>query len=66
VDWGIAIENVAKPLGLGFIPVADEEYDFVIPKSRLELPTVQGFLHLLRQPEVRAGLRRIGMNVGAP
>lgn len=27
-DWGMAIEPVAKALGLGFIPVANEHYDF--------------------------------------
>jgi putative molybdopterin biosynthesis protein len=27
-DWGVAIKPVAHVLGLGFIPLADEEYDF--------------------------------------
>jgi putative molybdopterin biosynthesis protein len=29
-DWGVAIEPVAEMLGLGFIPLADEEYDFAV------------------------------------
>jgi putative molybdopterin biosynthesis protein len=62
-DWGVAIDTVAKPLGLGFIPIADEEYDFILPKVRLERPGVQAFLALLRREDVRAGLRNLGMTV---
>jgi putative molybdopterin biosynthesis protein len=29
-DWGVAIRPVAEALGLGFIPVADEHYDFAV------------------------------------
>jgi putative molybdopterin biosynthesis protein len=29
-DWGMAIRPVAEALGLGFIPVADEHYDFAV------------------------------------
>lgn len=30
-DWGMAIAPVAAALGLGFLPVADEHYDFAVP-----------------------------------
>lgn len=29
-DWGVAIRPVADALGLGFLPVADEHYDFAV------------------------------------
>ena len=29
-DWGMAIRPVAKALGLGFLPIADEQYDFAV------------------------------------
>ncbi len=29
-DWGVAIKPVADALGLGFIPLADEHYDFAV------------------------------------
>ncbi len=29
-DWGVAIRPVAEALGLGFIPLADEDYDFAV------------------------------------
>jgi putative molybdopterin biosynthesis protein len=37
-DWGVAIKPVADALGLGFIPVAAEHYDFAVQeKSRNRL-----------------------------
>src|SRR5262249_44126609 len=48
-DWGMAIESVARQYGLGFGPVQDEHYDFIVPKARLERPPVQRFKALLEQ-----------------
>ncbi len=60
-DWGIAIESVARMYGLGFLPIAPEHYDFLIADSRRERPAVQAFLSALRDPEVRAAIRAVGM-----
>ena len=60
VDWGVAIETVARQYNLGFIPLQPEQYDFVIPKNRLRHKTVQRFLELLRDDSVRAELERLG------
>src|SRR5262249_43076712 len=30
-DWGVAIRTVAADAGLGFLPLQEEEYDFVVP-----------------------------------
>ena len=35
-DWGVAIEPVAKLYGLGFLPLAPEEYDFILVESRAQ------------------------------
>ena len=43
-DWGVTIESVARQYGLGFIPLQDEHYDFVVPKARLERAPVQRFV----------------------
>jgi putative molybdopterin biosynthesis protein len=32
-DWGVAIRPVADALGLGFIPLADEHYDFAVSSA---------------------------------
>ena len=47
-DWGIAIASVAKLYGLGFLPIAPEDYDFLLVESRRERPAVQAFLAALR------------------
>jgi putative molybdopterin biosynthesis protein len=60
-DWGIAIEPVAKLYGLGFIPIAPEEYDFLLVESRRDRPAVQGFLAALRDDTVREKIRALGM-----
>ena len=61
VDWGVAISAVAEPYGLAFIPIAPEEYDFLLVESRRERPAVEAFLTLLRDPTVREKIRALGM-----
>ena len=59
-DWGVAIENVAKLYGLGFLPVADEHYDFFLADARRGKPAVKAFLDLLAGEEARSALRALG------
>ena len=42
--------------GLEFTPVANEEYDFVIPQQRLDEPPVQQFIEALRSDEFAKAL----------
>ena len=60
-DWGIAIRSVAEDLGLGFYPIRDEEYDFILPKNSLERPEVTLFLSLLQETEIKNKLARFGL-----
>jgi len=60
-DWGVAIEPAAKLYGLGFLPLAPEQYDFLIVESRLKRPAVQAFLDALQDEAVRNRIRAIGM-----
>ncbi|RCW67463.1 molybdopterin molybdochelatase [Pseudorhodoferax soli] len=62
-DWGLAIDTVARQYGLGFIPVQEERYDFVLPRDRLARAPVQAFLALLRSDAARAALRELGFRV---
>ena len=62
-DWGVAIDTVARQYGLGFIPLQEEHYDFVVPKARLERPAVRLFRSLLEEPEVRQRLREMGFRL---
>jgi putative molybdopterin biosynthesis protein len=55
-DAGIGIRTVAELNGLRFIKIADEEYDFVIPKRLLESREIKTFLEALRSHEFRRKL----------
>jgi putative molybdopterin biosynthesis protein len=62
-DWGVAIEPVARDCALGFIPLRDERYDFVVPKARRDRPAVRAFADLLQRDAVRQALRARGFLV---
>jgi len=62
-DWGLAIEPVAKLYGLGFLPVSQEHYDFLVVQKRQERPAAQAFLSALRDERVRTRIRALGMEV---
>jgi putative molybdopterin biosynthesis protein len=62
-DWGIAIDTVAAQYGLGFIPVQEEHYDFLVPASRFERPGVRLFRELLEDEAVRRGLAEMGFRL---
>ena len=59
-DWGVAIEPTIRGQNLGFIPLRDEQYDFVVPRSRLNRPPVVAFRKLLGDESIRAELMRLG------
>jgi putative molybdopterin biosynthesis protein len=60
-DWGIAIESVARLYGLAFLPIAPEDYDFLVVESRRERAPVAAFLAALRDETVREKIRALGM-----
>jgi putative molybdopterin biosynthesis protein len=62
-DWGVAINTVAEQYGLGFIPLQQERYDFVVPKARLERHAVRMFCDVLEDPDVRKELSALGFDV---
>jgi len=55
-DWGVAIQWVAEQSGLGFLPLNEEQYDFVVPRSRLTRPAVVALRALLDDVQVRGEL----------
>jgi len=59
-DWGMTIAPVAHAVGLGFIPLAEEHYDFALVTARKQRPAVQAFLDALSSDEARAALERAG------
>lgn len=59
-DWGVAIETVARAYGLGFLPLADEHYDFFLAEARADRAAVAAFLRVLESAESRAALAALG------
>lgn len=62
-DWGVGIAPVAKLYGLGFIPVAPEQYDFLVSNERRAWPAVQAFIDALRDPATRQRIEALGMSL---
>ena len=62
-DWGVAIESVATRSGLGFLPLEEECYDFIIPADRWDRPAVAAFRRLLADAAVREELVRLGLRL---
>jgi putative molybdopterin biosynthesis protein len=59
-DWGMTIAPVARAAGLGFIPLAEEHYDFALVSARKQRPAVQAFLDALVSEQSRAALTQAG------
>jgi putative molybdopterin biosynthesis protein len=59
-DWGMTIAPVARAAGLGFLPLAEEHYDFALATARKARPAVQAFLQALVSDESRAALQGAG------
>lgn len=59
-DWGVTIAPVARAYDLGFIPLAEEHYDFALVAARKQGPAVQAFLDALRSTESREALAKAG------
>lgn len=59
-DWGVAIDTVARDYGLGFIPLREEHYDFIVPANRRGRPAVRRFIELLNDEDVRRKLAGLG------
>ncbi len=59
-DWGMTIAPVARASDLGFVPFAEEHYDFALVAARKNRPAVQAFLDALASPQARAALESAG------
>lgn len=59
-DAGLGILSAAKAMGLDFIPVGSEEYDFAIPVKFLQLPHIQRFIDILKSDEFKLRLEELG------
>ncbi len=63
-DWGISIATVANLYGLGFLPLAEEHYDFILVDARRERPGVRAFFEALGDPAARERLKALQLYPG--
>jgi len=61
VDVGIGIKTVAIQYDLDFIPLKDEEYDFIINKKSLGKIVIKEFINILKSEEFKSLLKSMGM-----
>lgn len=59
-DAGLGIYSAAAQMGLNFIPLGYESYDFLIRKASFEDPRVSQFIEILQSETFKAELERIG------
>lgn len=59
-DVGMGIYSAAKMYGLDFIPVCNEEYDFLVGEDYIDSPMVKAFFEVLRSDEFKARLDEMG------
>lgn len=59
-DMGVGVYSSAKAMGLDFIPIGEEDYDFVIPVEFLQVDMIQLFQEVITSEEFKATLKEMG------
>lgn len=59
-DAGMGIQSAAKAMGLDFVPVGLEQYDFAISQEYLGLEFVKAFIKILKSEEFKEKLLDLG------
>ncbi|MFQ5895950.1 MAG: molybdopterin biosynthesis protein, partial [Nitrospinota bacterium] len=59
-DAGLGILAAARALGLDFIPVDRERYDFILPAEFMGLPAIGRLLEVIREPSFRKQVETLG------
>ncbi|MBC3797601.1 molybdopterin biosynthesis protein [Acetobacterium tundrae] len=59
-DVGMGVLSAANMMDLDFIPIGDEEYDFIVLKKNLNDPRIQIFISVLKSHEFAEALNQLG------
>ena len=59
-DVGVGVFSAAKAMGLDFIPIGYEEYDFAVPEQFMETEMIRAFLEVLRSEDFKKILEELG------
>ena len=57
---GMGVASAAKMMGLDFIPVGEEEYDFLLRRDILDTPEGKDFIEVLGSTEFAGQLDQLG------
>lgn len=59
-DAGLGVYSAASAMGLDFIPLGNEEYDFAVPEEYLETEMVRSFVDTIKSSDFSRELDRLG------
>ena len=59
-DAGMGIYAVAKTFDLDFIPLYEEQYDFIIPEKFIEKKEIKDFIEVMKSEEFKVILKEMG------
>lgn len=59
-DCGLGIYSAAELMGLDFIALGNEEYDFAVPKEFLSLDMIKEFIKVIKTDEFKRELDKFG------
>ena len=59
-DAGMGVKSAANCLGLDFIPLRDEEYDFLIRKEDFSDPRIKAFFEYIKSEEFKERIKAFG------
>lgn len=59
-DVGMGIESVARTMQLDFIPIGEEDYDFLVEEAFLEEEKIKEFIKVLKSEDLAKQLEEIG------
>lgn len=59
-DAGMGIFSAAKAYDLDFIPICEEQYDFIIPERFMKLDIVNNFIEIIKSNEFKNELLNMG------
>jgi putative molybdopterin biosynthesis protein len=59
-DCDLGVYSVAQLIGLDFIPLGNEEYDFAVPGEFLDMDMIKEFIKVIKSFEFRAELDKLG------
>ena len=59
-DAGVGVYSAAKAMGLDFIPIGFEDYDFAVAEELRDSPMIRSFVQVLESREFEALLKELG------